>query len=153
MRSATILAGVLLCAACGGAERAGEASSLEAVPEPAESITVGVHRIELIVPDGWRRLDQGRQQRFEREGPLQIFLLDMGPLVLHALRQELGDNAFFSSFKTLLSNRRYQHLTIKDAISVVNFVTKQDYTGFADRYILGTEMPDVKTLKGKKKRK
>jgi hypothetical protein len=79
-------------------------------------------------------------------------LYNKGPLVLHALRQEMGDNAFFSAFKTLLSNRKYQHLTTKDVVSVLNYVTKEDYTGFADRYILGTEMPDIKELKGKKKK-
>jgi hypothetical protein len=84
---------------------------------------------------------------------LRSFVCLLAPTSLPIHSRRLGDSEFFTSFKTLLSNRRHQHLTTKDAISVVNFVTKKDYTGFADRYILGTEMPDVKSLKGKKKRK
>ena len=83
----------------------------------------------------------------------QGLLYAKGPLVLHALRQEIGDNAFFTAFKTLLSNRRFQHITTQDAIAVINMASGKDYTDWIHRYIAGTEWPDQGKKKKKKKKK
>ena len=74
-----------------------------------------------------------------------------GPIVLHALRQEIGDDAFFTAFKTLLSNRRFKHISTQDVISVVNHVTGKDYTDWIHRYIAGTDWPDQDKKKKKKR--
>ncbi len=81
----------------------------------------------------------------------QALLYAKGPIVLHALRREMGDNPFFTAFKTLLTNRRFQHISTQDVISVVNYVTGEDYTDWIHRYIAGTEWPELETTKTKKR--
>lgn len=83
----------------------------------------------------------------------RALLYAKGPLVLHALREEIGDQAFFTAFKTLLTNRRFQHITTTDAISVINHVTKRDYTAWMERYLMGTDSPGERKKGGKKKKK
>jgi hypothetical protein len=70
-----------------------------------------------------------------------------GPLVLHALRQEIGDQAFFTVFKSLLSSFPMKDATTKDAIAITNLVTKKDYKPWFERYLLGSEWPPLE--KGK----
>jgi aminopeptidase N len=69
-----------------------------------------------------------------------------GPLALHALRQELGDQAFFTVFKSLLSSFPMKDASTRDAIAITSLVTKKDYGPWFERYVLGTEWP---TDKGK----
>ena len=92
---------------------------------------------QLSTEDGFR----------DRQG----LLYAKGPIVLHALRQEIGDNAFFTAFKTLLTNRRFKHISTKDVIGVLNHVTGKDYTDWIYRYIAGTEWPDDGQKKKKKR--
>ena len=67
-----------------------------------------------------------------------------GPLVLHALRQELGDQAFFTVFKSLLSSFPMKDATTADVIAITGLVTKKDYRPWFERYILGSEWPPEK---------
>ena len=66
-----------------------------------------------------------------------------GPLVLHALRQELGDNAFFTVLKSFVTNFRFKSGETRHFIGVTNFVAKKEMTPFFDRYLLGTEWPKL----------
>jgi hypothetical protein len=77
----------------------------------------------------------------------QALLYAKGPLVLHALRLEIGDQAFFTVFKSLLSSFPMKDATTKDVIAITNLVTKKDYGPWFDRYLLGTEWPALE--KGK----
>ena len=84
------------------------------------------------------------EYRFEESHAL---LYAKGPLVLHALRQEIGDQAFFTVFKSLLSSFPMKDATTKDVIAITNLVTKKDYGPWFERYLLGTEWPPLE--KGK----
>jgi hypothetical protein len=46
-------------------------------PVPKE-FGLGAHRVQVIVPDGWEALDQGKQKRF-RKGEFEIVLQSLGP--------------------------------------------------------------------------
>ncbi len=69
-------------------------------------------------------------------------LYAQGPLVLHALRQEIGDNAFFTVTKSLLKNFEWRFGETRHFIGLTSFITKKDYTEWFDRYLFGTETPE-----------
>lgn len=64
-----------------------------------------------------------------------------GPLILHALRKELGDTAFFTILKSYLKNINFKLAETRHFIGLTNFATKKDYTDWFNRYLLGTEWP------------
>jgi len=68
-------------------------------------------------------------------------LYGKGPLVLHALRKEVGDNMFFTILKSYLKSFYFKPASTKNFIELTNFATKKDYTDFFNRYLLGTEWP------------
>ncbi|MFZ5786291.1 MAG: M1 family metallopeptidase [Acidobacteriota bacterium] len=69
-------------------------------------------------------------------------LYAQGPLVLHALRLEIGDNASFTVTKSLLKNFEWRFGETRHFIGLTNFITKKDYTDWFDRYLFGTESPE-----------
>ncbi len=71
-------------------------------------------------------------------------LYGKGPLMLHALRHEVGDNTFFTILKSYLRSFHFKPATTRDFIGITNFITKQDYAPFFDRYLFGTGKVDVK---------
>jgi hypothetical protein len=79
--------------------------------------------------------DDAGRERYE-------LLYNKGPVVLHALRKEVGDDAFFTAFKSLLTNFRFKPIRTEDARAMVEFVTGDEHDEWMDRYVLGTEMPD-----------
>lgn len=50
----------------------------------SQSVEVGSHRVRLLTPAGWERLDHGSWQIFRR-GEAQITLADLGPSVIDSL--------------------------------------------------------------------
>lgn len=56
-------------------------------PQP-ETVEIGHHRVRLVTPNGWERLDHGRQQLF-RFGEAQVSLVDLGPGTREAMVKEL----------------------------------------------------------------
>jgi len=54
----------------------------------AVEVEIGHHRVRLVVPEGWERLDHGRQQLF-RDAEAQISLVDLGPATRDAMVSEL----------------------------------------------------------------
>jgi hypothetical protein len=77
-RRALVVALAGLALAC--SERASE-------PEPV-IVKAGVHRVSLIVPDGWHHYDHGREHRFESSA-CDIVLEDAGPATPAAWRREI----------------------------------------------------------------
>lgn len=67
-----------------------------------------------------------------------------GPLVLHALRQELGDNAFFTVFKSYLKNFADKPAQTKHVIGITSVVAKKDFGPWFERFLLGPEFPKGK---------
>lgn len=70
----------------------------------------------------------------------QRLLYSRGPLMLHALRRELGDQAFFTVFKSLVSSFPGKLATTRDVLNVVRLVAGDDRRPFFDRYLFGTEI-------------
>jgi hypothetical protein len=68
-------------------------------------------------------------------------LYGKGPLVLQALRTELGDQVMFTILKSYLKSFPFQPASTKQFIALTNYVTKKDYGPWFDRYMLGTEWP------------
>jgi aminopeptidase N len=66
-----------------------------------------------------------------------------GPLLLHALRQELGDDAFFTLFKSYLRNFADKPAQTKHVIGIAGAVAKRDMKPWFDRYLLGPESPPL----------
>jgi aminopeptidase N len=70
-------------------------------------------------------------------------LYEKGPVVLHALRQELGDDAFFTIFKSFLRSFPGLPARTKDVIGLSSYVAKKDLRPWFDRYLFGTEIPEI----------
>jgi hypothetical protein len=68
-------------------------------------------------------------------------LYGKGPLVLDALRKQLGDNAFFTIFKSFLHTYSFKVAQTRNFIALTNYIAKKDYTEWFDRYLLGTDWP------------
>jgi hypothetical protein len=71
-------------------------------------------------------------------------LYNKGPLVLHALRLEVGDNTFFTILKSFQRSFHGKSAYTRDLIGITNFITKKDFTPFFERYVIGTELPEIK---------
>lgn len=68
-------------------------------------------------------------------------LYNKGPLVLHALRQELGDDQFFTVLKSFLRSFEFRYAETQHFLGITNFVTKKEQRPWFDRFLLGTEWP------------
>jgi hypothetical protein len=65
-----------------------------------------------------------------------------GPVVLLALRKELGDDTFFTVAKSFLrSFEKRGPVTTRDLVALTNFVTKKDWAPWFEKYVYGSEMP------------
>ena len=71
-------------------------------------------------------------------------LYNRGPLMLHALRAELGDQAFFTLFKSLVRSFPGKPAGTRDVLALGKLATGKDLRPFFDRYVFGTEMPPLK---------
>ncbi len=73
-------------------------------------------------------------------------LYGKGPLVLHALRQDMGD-ALFKKMLYLMTTAAAKKPELKmitdDVIYIASAITKKDYHPWFDRYIYGTEVPPI----------
>ena len=70
-------------------------------------------------------------------------LYGKGAMMLHALRQEIGDQAFFTILKSFVKSFYFKPATTRNFIDLTNFVTKKDNTAWFDRYLFGTEWPKL----------
>lgn len=59
-----------------------------------------------------------------------------GPLVLHAFRLEVGDQAFFTILKSYLRSFPYRPMDTKAFLAVAKVVTKKDYADWFEKYLL-----------------
>jgi hypothetical protein len=68
-------------------------------------------------------------------------LYNKGPMLLYALHKELGDEAFFTFLKSYQKSFAWKFGSTKMMASLLQYMTKKDYTPFFDKYYWGTEMP------------
>jgi len=73
-------------------------------------------------------------------------LYGKGPYVLHALRHEMGDEKFTKMlfFLTKAAEDKKLKVTTEDVIRFASAIGGKDYRPFFDRYVFGTEVPEIK---------
>ncbi len=73
-----------------------------------------------------------------------------GPLVLHAIREELGrqrgsaeegDRYFAAFMRAVVKNFAMRAASTQDLVGILEQITKQPWQPFFDRYVYGTETP------------
>jgi hypothetical protein len=78
----------------------------------------------------------------------QALLYAKGPLVLHAIRQELartagshqeGDRLFFTWLRSYIKNFTYRTAETRHLIGILSQITKRDWQPWFERYVYGTE--------------
>ena len=91
---------------------------------------------------------------FEGDGNLdrRALLYGKGPLVLHALRQQLGkdqgsekegDRVFVILLRSFLKNFTHSWGTTQHLIGILNQITGKDWQPWFERYVYGTEVPAI----------
>ena len=82
----------------------------------------------------------------------QALLYARGPLVFHAIRQELaksagtaqdGDRLFLTWIRSYIKNFSFKTAETRHLIGILNQITKKDWQPWFDRYVFGTETPVV----------
>ena len=94
-------------------------------PDPV-TVEVGVHRISIVIPDGWHRYDHGREQRLETSDG-DIVLTDLGPVtavgyrpVIAAAREHLREGRREDARQTLEDLRRAPSIDAEDLWSAID---------------------------------
>ena len=84
----------------------------------------------------WRSplVDMGPGREFTR-------VYDRGPLALHALRAEIGDDAFFRILKEWPATFGGKNASFDDLETMVSTVAGRDMTPFMDAWFRGTTVP------------
>jgi hypothetical protein len=70
-------------------------------------------------------------------------LYSKGPWVLHCLRSEIGDKAFFVTLKAFLQTYEGKIVRTEDFIDILDQVTKKDWHPWFEKYIYGAETPSL----------
>ena len=66
-----------------------------------------------------------------------------GALVLHALRNEVGDDTFFAILRQFYSDNAYGIVSTADFIAVAEALSQRDLGGLFDAWLYGDTMPDL----------
>jgi aminopeptidase N len=82
-------------------------------------------------------------------------IYDKGSLMLHSLRQLIGDQAFFESIRRLVygqpdpapGNFQPRYASTRDYIAIVNQVTGKDYGWFFDVYLYQAALPELEVTR------
>jgi aminopeptidase N len=69
-----------------------------------------------------------------------------GGLTLHALRLEVGDEAFFKILKTYFARYKNGNASTDDFIAVAAEVSGKDLTGFFDSWLYNETMPPIPVM-------
>jgi aminopeptidase N len=67
---------------------------------------------------------------------------DGGAMVIHALRLQVGDEAFFDILRTYLERYRYGNAGTEEFIAVAEEVSGQELSAFFDSWLMQTDLPD-----------
>ena len=71
---------------------------------------------------------------------------DWGALGLHALRLQIGDNAFFDTLKTYYDRFKSGNVTHEDFIGVAEEVSAQELSAFFDSWFYSKDLPPIPEL-------
>lgn len=64
-----------------------------------------------------------------------------GPVLIHSIRKKVGDQIFFTLLRSFLRSFEHKNATTKDFIGILEYLTKESWTEFFDKYLYGMEMP------------
>src|SRR5207244_13353561 len=82
----------------------------------------------------------GGDRRLARAALIHI-LYNKGPLLLEAIRKQLGDERFLIFLKSYQKSFAWKFGTTKDVAGLLGFMTKQDWNPFFDQYFWGLQIP------------
>ena len=68
-----------------------------------------------------------------------------GAMVVHALRLQVGDEAFFNILRTYLERHQYGNAGTQEFIAVAEEVSGQELSAFFDSWLMQTDLPDWPT--------
>ena len=77
----------------------------------------------------------GERAAFDRRN----LLYARGPLMLHALRKEIGDDAFFTTIRRLIDENRHRHIDTGQFIELASEVSGRDLRPWFDRKLFGLD--------------
>ncbi|GAB2761949.1 M1 family metallopeptidase [Streptomyces bullii] len=108
--------------------------------------SLGMTTLEARMRDTYARGDQWRQTSGPVAAPNAANLFDSqrylgGVLVLYALRQQIGEDAFTAVERAFLERHRDSTASTQDYITVASEVSGQDLTGFLREWLYGTKTP------------
>ncbi|MFF3850651.1 M1 family metallopeptidase [Streptomyces sp. NPDC002328] len=108
--------------------------------------SLGLTSFEARMKDTYARGDQWRRTSGPVAAPNEANLFDSqrylgGVLVLYALRQHIGEDAFHAVERAFLARHRDGHASTEDYIAVASHVSGQDLTGFLREWLYGTTTP------------
>ncbi|MEU5099703.1 M1 family metallopeptidase [Streptomyces sp. NPDC020996] len=108
--------------------------------------SLGLTTLEARMKDTYARGDQWRADSGPVAAPNAVDLFDSqrylgGVLVLYALRQLVGENAFNALERAFLDRHRNSAATTEDYIAVASEVSGQDVSGFLREWLYGTKTP------------
>ncbi len=106
--------------------------------------------LESIVEDAHYQLslmDERRQLAPPGDPPatdlFSISVYYWGALTLHALRLQVGDEAFFEIMRTYYDRYKYSNATTQDFIAVAEEISGQDLGAFFDDWLYGESLPEL----------
>ncbi|MFF3335604.1 M1 family metallopeptidase [Streptomyces sp. NPDC002888] len=108
--------------------------------------SLGLTTMEARMKDTYARGDQWRQLSGPVAAPNAVNLFDSqrylgGVLVLYALRQLIGEDAFHAVERAFLARYRDASASTEDYIAVASAVSGQDVSGFLREWLFGTTTP------------
>lgn len=69
-----------------------------------------------------------------------------GGLLLHALREEIGDDAFFELLTAYATGFRYGNVTTEDFVALAQDISRRDLGEFFASWLLDRQIPDIPSL-------
>lgn len=65
-----------------------------------------------------------------------------GPVLIHSIRKKVGDQIFFTLLRSFLRSFEHKQVITSDFIGLLEFLTKESWKDFFDKYLYGMEMPE-----------
>ncbi len=84
--------------------------------------------------------DPGAENMFSRD------VYERGALTLHALRAEVGDEAFFNILRTYVERYSYSNVTTDDFIAVAEEVSGEQLDDLFNGWLYSADLPPLPRL-------
>ena len=64
-----------------------------------------------------------------------------GPVLIHSIRKKVGEQTFFTLLRSFLRSFENKRASTKDFIGLLEYLTKEEWDDFFNKYLYGMEMP------------